>query len=90
MVKRTGTGALTNFELYSGNKMYEGGDNGTSIGFFTSSSVTANDAIFTSTTSITIQELDGSTYTGGVVAAEIHWPVSDVQISFLPASCPRC
>ena len=33
MAKRTGTGALTNFELYSGNKMYEGGENGTSIGF---------------------------------------------------------
>jgi len=30
------------FELYSGNKVYEGGDNGTSIGFFESSSITSN------------------------------------------------
>jgi hypothetical protein len=50
MVKRTGTGASTSFELYSGNKMYDGGENGTSIGFIISSSVTANDALFTSTT----------------------------------------
>jgi hypothetical protein len=44
MAKKTGTGASTNFELYSGNKMYEGGENGTSIGFFDSSLVIANDA----------------------------------------------
>jgi hypothetical protein len=50
MVKRTGNGVSTNFELYSGNKMYDSGENGTSIGFINSSSVTANDAIFTSTT----------------------------------------
>jgi len=50
MAKRTGTGASTNFELYSGNKMYEGGENGTSIGFFNSSSVTANDASFVAAT----------------------------------------
>ena len=43
MAKKTGTGASTNFELYSGNKMYEGGENGTSISFFASSSVIAND-----------------------------------------------
>ena len=30
------------FTLFSGNKVYEGGDNGTSIGFFESSSVTSN------------------------------------------------
>jgi hypothetical protein len=46
MVKRTGTGASTNFELYSGNKMYEGGENGTSIGFIASSSIIGNDASF--------------------------------------------
>jgi hypothetical protein len=46
MAKRTGTGASTNFELFSGNKMYEGGENGTSIGFFSSSSVTANDNVW--------------------------------------------
>jgi hypothetical protein len=46
MVKRTGTGASTNFELYSGNKMYDGGENGTSIGFIASSSITANDSGF--------------------------------------------
>jgi len=44
IAKKTGTGASTNFELYSGNKMYEGGENGTSIGFFDSSLVIANDA----------------------------------------------
>jgi hypothetical protein len=44
MAKRTGTGASTNFELYSGNKMYDGGENGTSIGFFASSSVIADDS----------------------------------------------
>jgi hypothetical protein len=43
MAKKTGTGASTNFELYSGNKMYDGGENGTSIGFFDSSLVIAND-----------------------------------------------
>jgi hypothetical protein len=43
MAKKTGTGVSTNFELYSGNKMYEGGENGTSIGFFDSSLVIAND-----------------------------------------------
>jgi hypothetical protein len=43
MVKRTGTGASTNFELYSGNKMYDGGENGTSIGFIASSSIIADD-----------------------------------------------
>jgi hypothetical protein len=47
MIKKTGTGASTNFELYSGNKMYESGENGTSIGFFPSSSVIANDEIIT-------------------------------------------
>jgi hypothetical protein len=46
MVKRTGTGASTNFELYAGNKMYEGGENGTSIGFIASSSIIGNDAAF--------------------------------------------
>jgi hypothetical protein len=30
------------FTLYAGNKVYEGGDNGTSIGFFESSSLTSN------------------------------------------------
>jgi hypothetical protein len=50
MAKRSGTGASTNFELYSGNKMYEGGENGTSIGFLVSSSVIANDTGFTSAT----------------------------------------
>jgi hypothetical protein len=50
MVKRTGTGASTNFELYSGNKIYEGGENGTSIGFFNSSSVIANDTSFVAAT----------------------------------------
>jgi hypothetical protein len=34
MIKKTGTGVSTNFELYAGNKMYESGENGTSIGFF--------------------------------------------------------
>ncbi len=42
MAKRTGTGGSTTFELYSGNKIYEGGENGTSIGFLASSSVIAN------------------------------------------------
>jgi hypothetical protein len=46
MIKKSGSGASTNFELYSGNKMYEGGENGTSIGFIASSSVTANDTYF--------------------------------------------
>jgi hypothetical protein len=50
MAKRSGTGASTNFELYSGNKMYEGGENGTSIGFLVSSSVIANDTGFISAT----------------------------------------
>jgi hypothetical protein len=43
MAKKTGTGVSTNFELYSGNKMYDSGENGTSIGFFDSSLVIAND-----------------------------------------------
>jgi hypothetical protein len=43
MVKKTGTGQFTNFELYSGNKMYEGGENGTSIGFIASSSAITYD-----------------------------------------------
>jgi hypothetical protein len=43
MAKKSGTGASTNFELYSGNKMYDGGENGTSIGFIASSSVIADD-----------------------------------------------
>jgi hypothetical protein len=50
MIKKSGSGASTNFELYSGNKMYEGGENGTSIGFIASSSITANDAYFNQTT----------------------------------------
>jgi hypothetical protein len=44
MAKKTGNGNSTNFELYSGNKMYDGGENGTSIGFFDSSLVIADDA----------------------------------------------
>jgi hypothetical protein len=40
MINRSGT----NFTLYSGNKIYEGGNNGTSLGFYTSSSVIADDA----------------------------------------------
>jgi hypothetical protein len=43
MAKRTGTGVTTNFELYSGNKMYDGGENGTSIGFIASSSIISDD-----------------------------------------------
>jgi hypothetical protein len=39
MVNRSGT----NFTLSSGNKIYEGGNNGTSLGFYTSSSVIADD-----------------------------------------------
>ena len=50
MVKRTGTGLSTNFELLSGNKTYDSGENGTSIGFFASSSVTASDAPFIAST----------------------------------------
>jgi hypothetical protein len=50
MIKKTGTGASTNFELYSGNKMYEGGENGTSIGFFDSSSVIADDGNYNGST----------------------------------------
>jgi len=33
----------SNFILYSGNKIYEGGDNGTVLGFYATSSVTTND-----------------------------------------------
>jgi hypothetical protein len=50
MAKRSRTVASTNFELYSGNKMYEGGENGTSIGFLVSSSVIANNTGFISAT----------------------------------------
>jgi hypothetical protein len=46
MFKKIGTGASTNFELYSGNKMYGSGENGTSIGFIASSSITADDDYF--------------------------------------------
>jgi hypothetical protein len=46
MVKRTLTGGGTNFELYSGNKMYEGGENGTSIGFITSSSIIVSPTVW--------------------------------------------
>jgi hypothetical protein len=56
MVKRTGTGASTNFELYSGNKIYDSGENGTSIGFIASSSIIANDANW----STSIQSVFGS------------------------------
>ena len=52
MIKRTGTGASTNFQLYSGNKIYDGGENGTSIGFISSSIITADDDGWTNTTSI--------------------------------------
>jgi hypothetical protein len=50
MAKKTGTGLSTNFELYSGNKIYDGGENGTSIGFFDSSSVIANDTNYNNST----------------------------------------
>jgi hypothetical protein len=50
MAKRSKSNPSTNFELYSGNKMYEGGENGTSIGFLVSSSVIANNTGFTSAT----------------------------------------
>lgn len=50
MIKKIGTGLSTDFELYSGNKMYDSGENGTSIGFIASSSVTANDAYFNTAT----------------------------------------
>jgi hypothetical protein len=52
MIKRTGTGPSTNFELSSGNKMYESGENGTSIGFISSSQIVANDDGWTNATSI--------------------------------------
>jgi hypothetical protein len=35
------------FVLYAGNKIYEGGDNGTLLGFFTSASITENPAAWT-------------------------------------------
>jgi hypothetical protein len=40
MVTRNGN----NFVLYGGNKIYEGGNNGTLLGFYTSSSITENSA----------------------------------------------
>jgi hypothetical protein len=43
MVTRSGS----NFNLYAGNKTYEGGDNGTALGFYSSSYVSASDASFT-------------------------------------------
>ncbi len=43
MAKKTPTLPISTFELYSGNKMYEGGENGTSIGFFASSSLITSD-----------------------------------------------
>ena len=43
MVIRNGN----DFVLYAGNKIYEGGDNGTLLGFFTSASITENPAAWT-------------------------------------------
>jgi hypothetical protein len=43
MVNRTPNGGIGTFGLYSGNKIYEGGDNGTLLGFYSSSSVIEDD-----------------------------------------------
>ena len=43
MVTRSGS----NFNLYAGNKIYEGGDNGTLLGFYSSSYVSASDTAWT-------------------------------------------
>ena len=54
MVKKSGSGFGSNtFELFSGNKMYEGGENGTSIGFFDSSSISAISSAWITATTLT-------------------------------------
>ena len=51
MVTRQDTGTSSSYNLYSGNKIYEGGDNNTIIGFFESSSIDGVDSPWTSTVS---------------------------------------
>jgi hypothetical protein len=59
MVTKTGTGLSTNFQLYAGNKIYGGGENGTSIGFFASSSIIGEDTLWIFPTDVSFQ-LSGS------------------------------
>jgi len=59
MVTKTGTGLSTNFQLYAGNKIYGGGENGTSIGFFASSSIIGEDTLWISPLDVFFQ-LSGS------------------------------
>jgi len=62
MVTRTGS----NFSLYAGNKIYEGGNNGTTIGFFSSSSVTSLDSSWTKTETLFVASsslFNGNSYT---------------------------
>ena len=59
MVTKTGTGLSTNFQLYAGNKIYGGGENGTSIGFFASSSIIGEDTLWIYPSDINFQ-LSGS------------------------------
>jgi hypothetical protein len=43
MVTRNGN----NFNLHAGNKIYEGGDNGTLLGFYSTSSITEDSTFWT-------------------------------------------
>ena len=48
MINRSGS----DFSLYAGNKIYEGGDNGTLLGFYSQSFISSDDAGWTPTTNI--------------------------------------
>jgi len=48
MVTNTGS----NFTLYAGNNVYEGGENGTRLGFYTTSSITASDFAWSTSTTV--------------------------------------
>jgi hypothetical protein len=62
MITKTGTGPSTNFQLYAGNKIYGDSENGTSIGFFASSSIIGEDTLWISSDNVSYQlyQLSGS------------------------------
>jgi hypothetical protein len=58
MVTRTGS----NFTLYAGNNVYEGGENGTQLGFYTTSSVNEDSTGWSTSTTVDFMPQQGEMY----------------------------
>ena len=62
MINAVPNGSNIDYTLYASNKIYEGGDNGTSLGFFASASVSNSESTWVSST----QAFYGATFSGSL------------------------